>query len=267
MNDLFQEFPPVSTADWEAEIARDLPGRSAETLASITEDGVEIRPFYRAEHLAGIEPRTLYSHAGWTIACEVSDPESARYAVSRGAAALYVESANTDIGALEDVDVIRADSPDLVRGAGVTPLEQLRSVLRRRDAALVELPVDTDYFVEIAKFRAMRLAWQQMSDKPVRILARTKRHEGNADPYTNLVRGTTEAMSAIIGGADVIVVRPFDAAYQNPGEFSRRLSINTQLILRDESHLGGMPDPAAGCWYVEWLTAQFVARVQAGARE
>lgn len=267
MNDLFQEFPPVSTVDWEAEIARDLRGRSAETLASKTEDGIEIRPFYRSEHLAGIEPRTLYSHAGWTIACEVSDPESARYAVSRGAAALYVESANTDVGALEHVDVIRADSPDLMRAAGITPVEQLRSVLQRGDAAFIELPVGADYFVEIAKFRAMRLAWQQMSDKPVRILARTQRHEGNGDPYTNLLRGTTEAMSAIIGGADIIVVRLFDAAYQNPGEFSRRLSINTQLILRDESHFGGMPDPAAGCWYLEWLTAQFVARAQTGARK
>ena len=69
-------------------------------------------------------------------------------------------------------------------------------------------------------------------------------------------------MSAIIGGCDVLIVRPFDTAYQNPGEFSRRLSINTQLLLRDESYLTRLSDPAAGCWYLEWLTDQLVKKAR-----
>ena len=91
MNGLFDEFPAVSTAEWESQIARDLKGRDSKTLASKTVDGIEVKPFYRSEDLAGIEPRELYSSNNWKIGCEVSDAESARYAISRGATALYVE--------------------------------------------------------------------------------------------------------------------------------------------------------------------------------
>src|SRR5207302_3698847 len=66
----------------------------------------------------------------------------------------------------------------------------------------------------------------------------------------------------ILGGCDVLIVRPFDAAYENPGEFSRRLSINTQLILCEESYFNRIPDPAAGCWYLEWLTAQLAKKAR-----
>lgn len=119
-----------------------------------------------------------------------------------------------------------------------------------------------DYFIEIAKFRAARRLFPA-----ARIIARTtKRNLTIYDPYLNLLRGTTEAMSAILGGCDVLVVRPFDAAYENPGEFSRRLSINTQLLLRDESYFNRIPDPAAGCWYLEWLTDQLVTKARELAR-
>ena len=56
------------------------------------------------------------------------------------------------------------------------------------------------------------------------------------DPHNNLLRGTTEAMSAALGGADAITVVPFDASYREPDEFSRHLALNTQLILRDEAY-------------------------------
>ena len=69
-------------------------------------------------------------------------------------------------------------------------------------------------------------------------------------------------MSAIIGGCDVLIVRPFDAAYENPGEFSRRLSINTQLILREESYFNRIADAATGCWYLEWLTDQLMKKAR-----
>lgn len=256
MTRLFEEFPTVSTAEWEAQIARDLRGRDPRTLAWKTADGIEGKPFYRSEDLSGIERRELYSSNNWKIGCEVDSAESARYAISRGATALYFPNEPDLNGVpLEGIEVLRPRSPDL---CSYSLAQQLASALRQPPTAVLELPIGSDYFAEIAKFRAARVFFPK-----IRILARTtKRNLTIYDPYVNLLRGTTEAMSAILGGCDILIVRPFDAAYANPGEFSRRLSINTQLILREESHFNRMPDPAAGCWYIEWLTAQLVNKAR-----
>jgi methylmalonyl-CoA mutase len=61
-------------------------------------------------------------------------------------------------------------------------------------------------------------------------------------------------MSAAAGGADGLTVIPFDAAYRKPDELSRRLALNTQLILRDEAYFDEVADPGAGSWYIEALT-------------
>ncbi len=248
----------MTPLDWEAAVARDLNGRPAESLNWTTEDGITVKPLYASADLAGMEPRELYSSRSWKIGCEVSDLESARHAVSRGAMALYVERG--DIGSFEGIEVLRADSPNLIRADDDTAAAELASLLRKAAAqpaaSAIEVPIGLEYFIEIAKFRAARLLWPRVSQTPLRILARTSKHNRTIyDPYVNLLRGTTEAMSAIIGGCDILVIRPFDVAYEHPGEFSRRLSINTQLLLRDEACFREMPDPAAGCYYIEWLTA------------
>jgi methylmalonyl-CoA mutase len=248
---VLEEFPAVSTDAWEAQIARDLKGRDPQTLVSKTDDGIEVKPFYRSEDLAGIESHELYAAHNWRIGCEVSDVESARYAISRGAEVLYVDG-EIDLGGV-GVEVLHHSSPDL---SSLPPAQQLAALLRQSPADPLELPIGPDYFIEIAKFRAARLLCPS-----ARIIARTsQRNVSSDDPYVNLLRGTTEAMSAIIGGCDLLIVRPFDAAYENPGQFSRRLSINTQLILREESRFNRIPDPAAGCWYLEWLTDQLVKK-------
>lgn len=256
MSSPFEDFPPVPASEWEKQAARDLKGRDPKSLNWTTADQIEGKPIYGSEDLAGIESRALYAANDWKIGCEVIDADSARYAISRGAAALYLEQEADLSGVpLQGIEVVRHNAPDL---SAYSHAQQLAMALRQPPADLLKLPVGPDYFLEIAKFRAARLLFPN-----VRILARTsKRNLTIYDPYVNLLRGTTEAMSAIIGGCDILIVRPFDAAYENPGEFSRRLSINTQLILRDESYFNRIPDPAAGCWYLEWLTAQLVTRAK-----
>ncbi|WP_449272059.1 methylmalonyl-CoA mutase family protein [Hymenobacter humi] len=76
------------------------------------------------------------------------------------------------------------------------------------------------------------------------------------DSHTNLLRHTTEAMSAVLGGADTVSVAPFDALYAVPNDFSARLARNLSVLLREESALGGVQDPAAGSYFVETLTDQ-----------
>lgn len=130
----------------------------------------------------------------------------------------------------------------------------------------MRLSVGTLFFPEIARFRAARILWRQLLEaydiepedaEPIHIHAVTSPWYLTAvDPYNNLVRTTTEAMSAIIGGADSLTVMPFDSACTTPSDRSRRLARNVHHIVREESFLEYVADPAAGCWYIEELTDQ-----------
>ncbi|HRY33237.1 MAG TPA: methylmalonyl-CoA mutase family protein [Bacteroidales bacterium] len=122
----------------------------------------------------------------------------------------------------------------------------------------------SDYFPEIAKIRALRLLWSRIVEQYVAaesLIPGMFIHSCSGtwnktvyDPYVNMLRTTTEVMSAAIAGADEISVLPFDAAYAVPNEFSLRLARNQQIILREEAYLGKIIDPAAGSYYIEKLT-------------
>lgn len=124
--------------------------------------------------------------------------------------------------------------------------------------------VSSNYFMEIAKFRAARMLWAQIVKKyepkcdcscKMRIHANTTEYNQTVyDAYVNLLRSTTESMSAVIGGVDSMTTTPFDKAYKTPDDFSERLARNQQALLREESHLNKVVDPAGGSYYVETLT-------------
>ena len=135
--------------------------------------------------------------------------------------------------------------------------------------AAICFSIGSNYFFEISKLRAARKVWAQMigafdskaSSHSVWIHARTSSWNRSVyDPHVNLLRGTTEAMAAIAGGCDSLTVEPFDEIYKLPDAFSHRLAIGTQLVLREEAHLGGVADPAAGSWYIDWLTGEVERR-------
>lgn len=125
--------------------------------------------------------------------------------------------------------------------------------------------IGTNYFMEIAKIRAARLLWANIMapynpkrgcSTKMRINAQTSAWNQTVyDPYVNMLRGTTEAMSAALSGVDSIEVLPFDAAYETPTEFSQRIARNVQHLLKEESHFDQVTDPAAGSYYIEQLTA------------
>jgi methylmalonyl-CoA mutase len=123
--------------------------------------------------------------------------------------------------------------------------------------------IGTNLFIQIAKFRAFRMLWSQVVDSfgGSRDHARARIHAGASswnktiyDPHVNILRATTEAMSAVIGGADSISIAPFDACYKTPGAASRRLARNTQLILRHEAQLARVADPGGGSYLLEVIT-------------
>ena len=318
---LFAEFPPVSTAEWEAAIAKDLKGRDPKSLLWKTEDGFEVKPFYRLEDSPGL-PELRDFPTGWKICAEVNDFKTAMEVVARGAQAIQFWPENED--ALEallnelpltKVEVhIRAGghAPELLRvvrhfagrvhgslncgpvreAANIAPdflpyvinagrfdeieataTQELALALAQGSEYLAELgmvagqiafsfPVGSNYFFEISKLRAARLLWPRVvtaydphARPATRIFAQTSEWNKTVyDPYVNMLRGTTEAMAAIIGGAELVTVTPFHSAFAAPDAFARRMAVNTQLILREEAHFDELSDPASGSWYIEALT-------------
>ena len=137
--------------------------------------------------------------------------------------------------------------------------------------------VGGNYFMELAKLRAARLLWANIvkAYHPVcvceestgdgefcacaaKLYAHCETSIWNKtiyDPYVNLLRTQTEAMSAILGGADSLTVLPFDSIYEQPTAFAERLARNQQALLKEEVHLDKIADPAAGSYYIETLTA------------
>jgi methylmalonyl-CoA mutase len=125
------------------------------------------------------------------------------------------------------------------------------------------LAANSDIFLTVAKFRAMRALWSRVgevagfpAEPPALIAEMSYRAITERDPYVNLLRGTSAAFGAAVGGADGILLIPFNTRHGTPDAFARRLARNTQLILQEEAQLGRVADAAGGSWYVEELTAK-----------
>jgi methylmalonyl-CoA mutase len=126
------------------------------------------------------------------------------------------------------------------------------------------LSIGPVYFMEIAKLRAGRMLWSNIvsaykpaSTAAARMNVHCETSEFNMtvfDPYVNLLRTQTEAMSATLGGCHSLLVQPFDKPFRKAGEFSERIARNQQLLLKEESYFGKVADPGAGSYYIENLT-------------
>jgi methylmalonyl-CoA mutase len=124
--------------------------------------------------------------------------------------------------------------------------------------------VGSNYFMEIAKLRAAKLLWAKIVEAngsenvdaaKINIHSETSRWNKTVyDPYVNMLRVTTEAMSAVLGGTNSLNVLPFNAIYEEPTEFSLRIARNVQLIIKEEAHFNKVVDPGAGSYYIENLT-------------
>lgn len=142
--------------------------------------------------------------------------------------------------------------------AGMSANEAGRSIA-------VVIGADTDFFTTMAKVRAARRLWSTMASAcgvdcavaPPEITVRTlDRMMTRRDPWVNLLRGTSASFGAVLGGADAVVTSPFDVAWGDPVELSRRMARNTQLLIGEESGGGRVTDPAGGSWYIETLTEE-----------
>ena len=124
--------------------------------------------------------------------------------------------------------------------------------------------ISSNYFLEIAKFRAARMLWANIvkeyapaCDCSCKMLAHAETSTFNLtlfDAHVNMLRTQTEAMSAALAGVNSITVSPYDKAYQTPDDFSERIARNQQLLLKEECHFDKVVDPSAGSYFIENLT-------------
>jgi methylmalonyl-CoA mutase len=138
------------------------------------------------------------------------------------------------------------------------------------DAISFTFGIGSSYFIEIAKLRAARVLWatiinkyQPQNSDSMKMRIHSVTSEWNKtvyDPYVNMLRTQTEAMSATLGGADSLTILPFDKSFASPGEFSQRIARNQQLLLKEESYFDKIADPAAGSYYIENVTTSIAEK-------
>lgn len=133
---------------------------------------------------------------------------------------------------------------------------------------MFQLPVQNNYFFEIAKLRAARICFElitnqyQLNDAEIYVTAQTTlTPQPEIDAHNNTLAATTQAMSAIIGGANCLTVLPFNALDEKATPFSKRIARNIQLILKEESFLDKVVDPTKGAYYMETLTNELVKKL------
>ena len=140
--------------------------------------------------------------------------------------------------------------------AGLTPDEVAGNIK-------FNFSISNNYFMEIAKLRAARLLWAQIvkafgaCDEASKMLIHSETGTYNKtiyDPHVNMLRTQTEAMSAVLGGADSVTIQAYDATFKTPSGFSERIARNQQILLKKEAYLDKVVDPGAGSYYIENLT-------------
>jgi methylmalonyl-CoA mutase len=165
----------------------------------------------------------------------------------------------------------------LYQNAGANMVQQLAYTLAHANeyfnrikninqAITIEVSVGTNYFFEIAKLRALRLLFNTLAAEynhnlDCHIIATpTKRNKTLYDYNVNMLRTTTECMSAILGGADAVANLPYDALYHKDNEFGDRIARNQLLVLKHESYFDKVSNPADGAYYIESITEQLAEK-------
>jgi methylmalonyl-CoA mutase len=243
--DLGRDFPPVPTPEWEAAIAADLKGAAFdEKMLWRPEEGLVVCPFYRSEDLARLEEQLAAreSRKGWSFGPDAGPSKDA----------LRMDRLHED-GASVIEELGRAIAAGVERLAETAKAMSVDEAARAIEFVMASGPL---YFLEIAKLRAARLLWTRAvaSFKPMdpesgrmRLHVVTpRRNKTAADGPANLLRATTEALSAVLGGCDRLTVEP--------AGFDEHLALNLQRLLQEEAHVDAVADPAGGSYFIEKLT-------------
>ncbi|MBV9083321.1 MAG: hypothetical protein JOZ62_11635, partial [Acidobacteriaceae bacterium] len=251
---LSEEFPPVSTAQWKAAVQKDLTHAGYDqALVSHTQCGIAVQSFYRREDVERLG-----------VLVEVA-PGEFPYTRGTGQPWKEVQQPVFPAGAVR-ADRFHKPGANLINELGFALAEATEELSRKItegeqvDAAARSIQfvfaTGAQYFFEIAKLRAARLLWSTLvaafrpsnvQSAMTRIHVRTSvEPRSDFEPYTNLARATTQAMSAVLGNCDSLTIEPVG--------FDPHLALNIQRMLREEAHVGHVADPGGGSYYLEILT-------------
>ncbi|AKT41204.1 methylmalonyl-CoA mutase family protein [Chondromyces crocatus] len=203
-----------------------------------------------------------------------SDPEKVAEALAdlgRGARHLgehfpHATAALVSTLAHHDAGADAADELAIALSTGVVYLRALLEAGLSVDEAArrvaLQVTVGRDTFVELCKLRALRICWSKLlvasgvagAPRPLVHAVCSSRTLTQRDPWVNMLRSTTQVFAAVLGGADVVTPTAFDQGIGASSALAHRVARNTGLVLREESHLGKVIDPAGGSYYLDTLT-------------
>ena len=186
------------------------------------------------------------------------------------------ETLNLISNQTQNISLISIDS-GLYQNAGANMVQQIAYAVAQANEyfnrleninqpIVFQVSVGTNYFFEIAKLRALRLVFKAVAQEYNHdldchlLVSPTKRNKTIYDYNTNLLRTTTECMSAILGGANAIANLPYDSLYHKDNEFGDRIARNQLLILKNESYFDKVNNPSDGSYYIESLTQQLAEK-------
>ncbi len=190
----------------------------------------------------------------------------------------WFNSLNKDLEINTTINTLSVDL-SVYQNAGANMVQQLAYALSHANEYLnvfsnkhniekihFKVSVGTNYFFEIAKLRALRLLWKVLASaydleaECCIIAVPTSRNKTLYDYNTNMLRTTTECMSAVLGGANVISNISYDTIYKKENEFGMRISLNQLLLLKNESYFDKVNNAADGAYYIEDITQQLAEK-------
>ena len=246
---MFEEFDPVSKTAWKEKIIADLKGKEYDSLQWMTEEGFSVDPFYTSEDMADLKylnghPALTKENNDWEILTQVDDQIAEEE--------INVAGLGGELSITDQIAFCLANGYAQLGSSADPSKEQI----------IFRLPIGSNYFMELAKFRALRVCWHKLASdlienptRPKLIGETSSTSKAGKDPYDNLIRATTECMSAVIGGCDAVVVKHLGEFKDQEDNFADRMGKNIQLILKEEAKLGSTHvDPAAGSYFIERLT-------------
>ena len=292
MDKLFEEFPSYDLEEWKEKIINDLKQKTYNDLISNIE-GIKIEPCYTSTSISNIFSVELPDK--WISCQEIrsTDSESANkealLALKNGINGLiinnprnleellkkiniqdiYINFKNHDISFIKkwkkyikdkqiDSSLEKIKKTILVKGK--TAKEQIDYAIKKGldDQGDIQFTfnIGSNFFLEIAKLKAFRILWKYKTGYNPFILCQTSElNKETKFEYNNILRSTTESMSAIFGGANAILINPYT---KDANDFAARISRNQLNILKTESHLDKVIDPSKGSYYIEYLISELL---------
>ena len=238
--DLFPEFAPVTAQQWTDQLKKDLKGKDPKELIWHSPEGIDVEVFYTTAPPVALGDKK----PGWQLLSAESEAGKATILSTNKTG---LAESITDLLAQLDEQLANGTAPDTIA---------------------LKVSVGVDYFMEIARLRALRKLAAVLLDayklpKHIYILGTNAAITDEHDAYYNMIRHTTQAMAIVIGGADALMLVTHHPT-EGKAAFQQRITNNVSHILKEESKLDKVADPAAGSYYIDELTTQIAEKAWEG---